>query len=96
MTKSSQEKRIRGSIDIIDFVRMIALENNTMIIKCEWDDGQDICDRAMHKFCVFTASNSGELEVSDDVLINYLWHEDTEKTNNRIEKLVLSLKETDE
>ncbi len=96
MAKSAQDKRIRGSIDIIDYANMIALDNNITITRFQWDNGQDISEKDTHTFCIYTESNNAFLEMSDELLVNYLWHEDTEKINDQVKKLILSFKEETE
>lgn len=90
MTDIYQEQRIRGSIEIIDFAKQIADENDINIDKYEWDNGQDINDTSINVFSVFSGGDNLSIEISDEVLADYPGLVGTEEANTKIRKLILS------
>ena len=96
MTDDYQAQRIRGSIEIIDFAKTIALNNQIDVGRFEWDNGRDIVDRDVHIFRVYVDGEARDVEIGDAALADYPGQVGTEETDRRVRELILSFKKTDE
>lgn len=85
------EQRKQGAQKIAARAKAIAIESNISIIKCEWDNDQEISDIAVHKLVLGSDQNSIEVEFSDEQLADYPGKAGTERTDSTIREAVRHL-----
>ena len=85
------EQRKKGALDIAALARTTAEEANITIVKCAWDNGQEMNEKSKHVLVLTSNENCVEAEFSDEQLADYPGRVGTEHTDSIILKMIRHL-----